>query len=167
MSLATKAPASATAARHHASDEHADARLREAATRIATSLARFAASHSRRSTISESPVLIEDVVTGEEAHRVRGEVLALAAASPVVLVTIERHPAGYPSHDLLRASYRLTVVESRVAALLAERMSNREIANILGVTEHTARRHTERVLRKLGVTRRNAAGRRGRELGIL
>jgi DNA-binding NarL/FixJ family response regulator len=131
-------------------------RLREAATRIATSLARFAATHSRRSTISESPVLVEDVVTGDKAHRVRGEVLALAAASPVVLVTIARHPAGHPSYDQLRSAYGLTAVESRVAALLAERMSNREIAQLLGVTEHTARRHTERVLRKLGVDRRTA-----------
>ncbi|HET7552530.1 MAG TPA: LuxR C-terminal-related transcriptional regulator [Gemmatimonadaceae bacterium] len=152
-------PASATVARHHPSDEHADARLREAATRIAASLAHFAANHSRRSTISESPVLVEDVVTGEEAHRVRGEVLALAAASPVVLVTIERHPAGHPSYDQLRAAYGLTAVESRVAALLAERLSNREIAQLLGVTGHTARRHTERVLRKLGVNRRTAVRR--------
>lgn len=159
MSLATTAPASATAARHHASDEHAEARLREAATRIATSLARFAATHSRRSTISESPVLVEDVVTGEESHRVRGEVLALAAASPVVVVTIERRPAGHPSYEQLRSAYGLTAVESRVAALLAERMSNREIAQILGVTEHTARRHTEHVLRKLGVNRRTAVRR--------
>ena len=156
MSLAMTAPASATAARDHASDKRADSRLREAATRIATSLSRFAVTHSRRSTISESPVLVEDVVTGEAAHRVRGEVLALAAAAPVVLVTIERHPSGHPSHEQLRAAYGLTAVESRVAALLAERMSNREIVQLLGVTEYTARRHTERVLRKLGVNRRTA-----------
>jgi DNA-binding CsgD family transcriptional regulator/AraC-like DNA-binding protein len=156
MSLSTTAPAPATAARHHVPDEHADARLREAAARIATSLARFAATHSRRSTVSESPVLVEDVVAGEESHRVRGELFALAAANPVVLVTIERHADQCPSRDELRAAYGLTAVESRVAVLLAERMSNHEIAELLDVTEYTARRHTERVMRKLGVNRRTA-----------
>ncbi len=156
MSLATTAPASATAARYRAPDERAGARLREAAARVATSLAHFAASHSRRSTISERPVLVEDVVTDGEAHRVRGEVLALASGTPVVLVTVHRHPAGHPSHDLLRAAYALTSVESRVATLLAARMSNREIMQLLGVTEYTARRHTESVMRKLGVNRRTA-----------
>lgn len=159
MSLATTAPASATAARDRASDDRTGVRLREAAERIAASLVRFAAAHSRRSTISESPILVEDVVTGEEAHRIRGEVLALAAATPVVLVTIERQAAAYPSHDQLRAVYRLTPTESRVGLLLAERLTNREIARLLDVTEHTARRHTEHVLRKLGVNRRTAVRR--------
>ena len=56
---------------------------------------------------------------------------------------------------LTRAS-SLTRCEARVALLLAERLSNREIATVLDVTEHTARRHTEKVLRKLGLHRRGA-----------
>jgi DNA-binding CsgD family transcriptional regulator len=71
-----------------------------------------------------------------------------------VVIAIERHSAEYPSNRELGVNFRLTRAEARVAALLAERMSNHEIAQQLGVTEHTARRHTEKVLFKLGVHRR-------------
>jgi DNA-binding CsgD family transcriptional regulator len=57
--------------------------------------------------------------------------------------------------DELRAAFRLTPSEARVAMLLAARRTNREIAAELGVTEHTARRHTEKVLLKLNVHRRH------------
>jgi len=52
----------------------------------------------------------------------------------------------------------LTAAEERVATLLAARWSNREIARYLDVTEHTARRHTEGVLRKLGIHSRTKVG---------
>jgi DNA-binding CsgD family transcriptional regulator len=45
-----------------------------------------------------------------------------------------------------------------VALLLAERRSNTEIAGALGISPHTAKRHTERVLGKLGVSTRRAVG---------
>lgn len=56
--------------------------------------------------------------------------------------------------DELREVFRLTPREARVAMLLAARRTNREIAAALGVSEHTARRHTEKVLLKLDVHRR-------------
>ena len=39
--------------------------------------------------------------------------------------------------------------------LLAERRTNREIADALGVSASTARHHVEHVLGRLGVTRRD------------
>jgi len=48
----------------------------------------------------------------------------------------------------------LTRREAQVAELLACRWSNAEIARHLGVSGHTARHHTERVLSKLGLTSR-------------
>lgn len=57
--------------------------------------------------------------------------------------------------DELRETFRLTPREAHVAMLLAVRTTNREIASELGVTEHTARRHTEKVLMKLDVHRRH------------
>lgn len=51
----------------------------------------------------------------------------------------------------LKQRFNLTTSEIRVALLLDERWSNREIADALGVSEHTARRHTEKVLLKLGI----------------
>lgn len=53
--------------------------------------------------------------------------------------------------EALKRRFRLTRSEARVALLLASRCSNQEIAELLGVTAHTARRHTEKVLLKLGI----------------
>lgn len=73
---------------------------------------------------------------------------------PVVLVVARPEP-GSRSRVRARNSFGLTASEARVATLLAARMTNREIARELGRSEHTARRHTEKVLRKLGVRRRS------------
>jgi DNA-binding CsgD family transcriptional regulator len=54
-------------------------------------------------------------------------------------------------HEDLRRVFGLTTMQARVTVLLADRNSNREIAAALSVTEHTARRHTERVLNKLRI----------------
>jgi DNA-binding CsgD family transcriptional regulator len=128
--------------------------LRDAVARIAASLVRLTASAPQLRTAAESRTLTEHIVIGGATYRVRGEVLVQAATTPVVLVAIERHPDAYPSYRELRATFRLTRAEARVAAMLAQRMSNHEIARELGVTEHTARRHTEKILLKLGIHRR-------------
>ena len=41
-----------------------------------------------------------------------------------------------------------------MALLLASRRTNREIAVALGMSEHTARHHTESIMRKMGVSSR-------------
>lgn len=56
--------------------------------------------------------------------------------------------------DAARMHYKLTEREIEVASLLVDRHSNREIAELLGVTVSTAERHTENVLRKLGIASR-------------
>jgi non-specific serine/threonine protein kinase len=43
-----------------------------------------------------------------------------------------------------------------VARLLAERRGTREIARALGISVHTARRHTEHIYAKLGLGSRGA-----------
>ena len=61
--------------------------------------------------------------------------------------------------DVLKAC-GLTTREIQVARLLVDRHSNKEIAELLSVTGYTAGRHTERVLKKLGVaSRRDVRGR--------
>lgn len=77
-----------------------------------------------------------------------------ADASGVVVVVIQRDEPRLPSVDELRRRFGLTAREAEVALMLAERKSNKEIARELLVTEHTARRHTERVLQKLGINSR-------------
>lgn len=56
--------------------------------------------------------------------------------------------------ERLKKQFGLTAREIEVTRLLADRFSNREIADHLGVTVYTAGRHTERVLQKLGVSTR-------------
>ena len=51
----------------------------------------------------------------------------------------------------LQRRYGLTPREARVAMLLASGAHAREIAQALGISPHTARRHAESVMRKLGV----------------
>lgn len=60
------------------------------------------------------------------------------------------------------ARFGLTPREEEVAALLAARRTNREIAEALDVSPHTARHHTEHVFDKLGVrSRREVKARLG------
>jgi steroid delta-isomerase-like uncharacterized protein len=56
--------------------------------------------------------------------------------------------------DELRAHARLTRREAQVALLMAERFTHVEIAALLKIKANTARRHCEKVLMKLGVSRR-------------
>jgi two-component system response regulator DevR len=69
------------------------------------------------------------------------------------LMRAAQTPAELPE-DPLRT---LTNQERRILALLAEGMSNREIAENLFLVEKTVRNHVTRVLAKLGVERRTQA----------
>ena len=60
----------------------------------------------------------------------------------------------------------LTQRESEVLALLAEMYSTEEIAEELFLSVNTVKTHIKGIFRKLDVNRRNAAVRRGRELGL-
>jgi DNA-binding NarL/FixJ family response regulator len=60
----------------------------------------------------------------------------------------------------LQLQYRMTPREAEVARLLEEGRSNTAIAERLGISPHTARHHTQRVLAKLGVHSRSEAGAR-------
>jgi DNA-binding CsgD family transcriptional regulator len=63
----------------------------------------------------------------------------------------------------LRRQFGMTRREIEVALLLAEGCSNAVVARRLGISPHTARHHTQRVLDKLGVHSRAAAGARLRQ----
>jgi DNA-binding CsgD family transcriptional regulator len=70
-------------------------------------------------------------------------------------------PSAIAEH--LRADYGMTPREVDVALLLAEGCSNQTVARRLGISPHTARHHTQRVLGKLGVHSRSEAGARLRK----
>jgi DNA-binding CsgD family transcriptional regulator len=72
-------------------------------------------------------------------------------ASGWIVVLMQHRAEDSICDEGLKARYGLTNREIQVARLLAERQSNKEIAELLAITVFTAGRHTERVLKKLGV----------------
>ena len=80
--------------------------------------------------------------------------LNLFGSGPSVLLSLEQ-PAPDPlAESSLRERFGLTRQEARMTRLLAEGWSNQEIAERLSISAHTAKRHTEHVLHKLGVRSR-------------
>jgi DNA-binding NarL/FixJ family response regulator len=65
---------------------------------------------------------------------------------------------GKVSHRDLKERFGLTRREIEVAQLLAKGQSNQAIARELGISAHTARHHTQRILSKLEVHSRGEAG---------
>lgn len=97
-------------------------------------------------------------------YRVRARELRAKAPGGLVIVTVGRHPlAATLSPAELAARYGLTRAEARVALLLEGARTSRQIAEQLGISVHTARRHAEAVLKKLGVHSRGAVGARLRD----
>lgn len=80
----------------------------------------------------------------------------LAGAFGIAL--LDRRSPRPPTIAELHARFGLTAAESRVALLLAQGHDNRAVASALGISWHTARRHTEKVIRKLGVQTRGRVG---------
>jgi len=82
---------------------------------------------------------------------------------PMALVVLERRTPGRRALEAFRVRFDLTPRELAVSRLLTEGRSNDEVARLLGVSIHTARRHVEHVLMKLGVHSRAAVGAKLRE----
>jgi ATP/maltotriose-dependent transcriptional regulator MalT len=61
----------------------------------------------------------------------------------------------------------ITARELEILTLIAQGLSNREIATQLFVSENTVKTHCARAFDKLGAARRTQAVQRGKELGLL
>jgi NarL family two-component system response regulator LiaR len=66
-----------------------------------------------------------------------------------------------------REDLGITRRELEILELIAEGMSNREIAEKLYVSENTVKTHSSRVFDKLGARRRTQAVQFGKEFGLL
>jgi DNA-binding CsgD family transcriptional regulator len=61
----------------------------------------------------------------------------------------------------------LTPREHDVLVLVADGLRNREVAERLGITEHTVKFHLAAIFGKLGASSRTEAVRRGFQLGLI
>jgi len=77
--------------------------------------------------------------------------------------------AGQPflPDEKRREDLRITPRELEILNLIAQGMSNREIADRLFVSENTVKTHSSRVFDKLGAKRRTQAVQLGKEFGLL
>ena len=103
-------------------------------------------------------ILPLEVATARARYRMQACYAGRSVLGPeaAILVLLERVTPEPWSDAALRARFRLTPREVVVARLLAERRGAREIARALGISVHTARRHTEHVYDKLGLRSRGA-----------
>jgi len=98
--------------------------------------------------------------SGTAAYRLRSALVGpgVLDIGPMALLVLERTTPTGRLLERFRTRFRLTPRELAVSRLLAEGRSNEEVARLLGVSIHTARRHVEHVLMKLGVHSRAAVG---------
>jgi DNA-binding CsgD family transcriptional regulator/tetratricopeptide (TPR) repeat protein len=88
-----------------------------------------------------------------------GEIAALARRARISLTTGDPRTSA-PAH------FGLTPRETEVLRLLADGLTNKQIASTLYISNKTAEHHVSRILGKLGVNTRAAAGSLAHRLGI-
>lgn len=117
--------------------------------------------------------LLEGAFTAE-----RLEILKLLSAQPAAIRKMQDYLEGKPEKTSPAAASALgtwaaapaeplTVRETEVLQLLARGMSNREIADRLGLTANTVKGYIKNIYGKLGAGRRVQVAARARELGLL
>jgi NarL family two-component system response regulator LiaR len=109
-------------------------------------------------TRSKKEIVVREV---EVIKEVPVEMASRAAGSPA--------PHGLPfvRDDRRREELGITRREVDILELIAQGLSNREIAEKLFVSENTVKTHSSRVFDKLGAKRRTQAVQLGKELGLL
>jgi DNA-binding CsgD family transcriptional regulator len=112
----------------------------------------------QRGEVTNPHALSVDERGPEGTYRISGSLLehSPSGTEAAILVTVtfaSTSDRTVPS-VLLRERFGLTSRESEVTPLLVARRTNREIAHRLGMSVHTARHHTENIMRKIGVASR-------------
>lgn len=126
-------------------------------------LARHFGAHARVVRAGAVAPTPETVRTRSGAYTLRPTLLPPGSfgTDPTVLVAVDALLApALPTPDDLRTLHGLTRREAEVALLLAEGLTNGQIADRLFVSQHTARHHVENVMAKLGLTSRAAVAAR-------
>jgi len=95
--------------------------------------------------------------------------LKLTRKKETIVVKEVPVPATVPfvPNEKKREELTITPRELEILELIAQGMSNREIAEKLFVSENTVKTHSSRVFEKLGARRRTQAVQFGKEFGLL
>lgn len=80
---------------------------------------------------------------------------------------LQRVASAFSPDEKSREQLGITPRELEILDLVAQGMSNREIAGKLFVSENTVKTHCSRAFDKLGAKRRTQAVQRGKQLGLL
>jgi two-component system, NarL family, response regulator LiaR len=99
--------------------------------------------------------------------RLTGRQTSTAKEAPVAAAVPPLPPAEKRRDEKKREELGITRREFEILELIAQGMSNREIAEKLFVSENTVKTHSSRVLDKLGAKRRTQAVQFGKEFGLL
>jgi len=146
-------------------DSHGDAIRRRIAV-VAQSAARSAYPVRRTAHALPSSAVHQIVSLGERRYRLSAAVAThtMHFGLSDILVSVAELPHAPDQAAGVAERFALSKRELDVARLLADGARNDAIATALGISPHTVRRHTERVLAKLGVSNRAAAAARLRGL---
>jgi DNA-binding NarL/FixJ family response regulator len=90
-----------------------------------------------------------------------------AAAAGLAVVPIDDVAAVLPEARMEEPAEPLTPRETQVLEMLAEGLSNKEIAARLGISDHTAKFHVNSILAKLNAGKRTEAVMRGIRIGLI
>ncbi len=137
------------------------ARVLEAIQRMARELAGLAFPTSGALGQAPPAPVLREVPTDATRYSLRGVLTTSGSFGSTGAVMVAVAPASgpqLPSVEALRARFALTRREAEVALLLAEGLSNEQIAGRLYVSPHTVRHHAEHIFGKLAInTRKNLA----------
>lgn len=132
--------------RLRALDPPANAELEALILRF-TGPSRLSASHSGRSTVliprpsGKRPFIISACPLGHEAAPIFG-------GANAIIVVVDPEEKLVPPAEILQSHFKLTLVERRIAEQLAKGQALNEIADLLGITEETARTYLKSVFHK-------------------
>lgn len=128
--------------------------------RLARSLASLRAPRSDPWRVIEVPPAFEELETATGCYQIRASYVGrgILGVEKVVLVALDRLTPDLPTRECLIDHFGLTPRRAEVALLLAQGLSNHEIAERLGISSTTVRHHAEWVFLRLGVHTRKALG---------
>lgn len=143
------------------SEDHR-APLRDEVRRLAARLT--ALRRTRRKSDPGPPALVDEqeVEIGADRFRLSATFLPPGVVDRgwTALVRIQPRQAPLPSPEVIERRLGLTPRQAEVALHIARGRTSAEIADLLGISVHTVRRHTEAILSRLDVPSRAAVGTR-------